>query len=210
MTKPPYDSGKIELPIISPEGLPAGPPKDKHITVVLAGWFETPSASRLLPTVLISSETAQQLGFEIRPGPRTVLDLPAPVTNRQRDRLHLLDQDRQWEHGLQLAQPAPETGPFTQVSFLTPEAPAPISPAQVRAAVLAASLLLVLAVVAVGLALAAKDSEDERQVLVAVGAPLGPCDARTRCERCCSCSSPASSRSRPDSCRLLRSWPPPT
>jgi len=70
-----------------------------------------------------------------------------------------------------LAQPEPETGPFTQVSFFTPEAPAPISPAQVRAAVLAASLLLVLAVVAVGLALAAKDSEDERQVLVAVGAP---------------------------------------
>lgn len=169
VTEPPYDSRAIELSITSPEGPPAGPSVGERETVALAGWFESPSASHALPVVLVSAETAERLGFEIRPGPRIVLDLPAPVTDRQRDRLQLLNEDLQWE--LQVGQPEPDTGPGTQVLISTPEAPAPISPAQVRAAVLAASLLLVLAVVAVGLALAAKDSEDERQVLVAVGAP---------------------------------------
>ncbi len=169
VTEPPYDSRAVELrPIISPEGLPAGPPEDERMTVALAGWFESPSASEFLPMVLISPRTAQRLGYVTVPG-RTVIALPAPLSNGQRDRLQLLNEDLQWEAGLQFGQP--DTGPVTQVLISTSEAPAPISPAQVRAAVLGASLLLVLAVVAVGLALAAKDSEDERQVLVAVGAP---------------------------------------
>ena len=47
----------------------------------------------------------------------------------------------------------------------------PVDERLIRAAVLALALLVMLAVVAVGLALAAKDNEDERQVLAAIGAP---------------------------------------
>ena len=52
-----------------------------------------------------------------------------------------------------------------------PSEPPPLTEDQIKALLLAFATLLVLAVVAVGLALAAQDEAEERQILEAVGAP---------------------------------------
>ncbi|MEJ7585259.1 MAG: FtsX-like permease family protein [Acidimicrobiales bacterium] len=160
VSEPPYESRSVSLPTQQ---------TSKSVSVRLAGSFESPAAASALPGVLISSATARRLGFATKPGPTTVLSLPSPVTDRQRDQLGLLSEDLNWEQ--ERAPERDDRQPVGYVYLSTPPEAAPVSPALIKAGVLAGALLLVLAVVAVGLALAAKDSEDERQVLTAVGAP---------------------------------------
>ncbi|HEX9994721.1 MAG TPA: FtsX-like permease family protein [Acidimicrobiales bacterium] len=131
--------------------------------VRLAGVVESDEASQSLPAVLVSEGTARSLGLTTRPSPALTLAGPAPLTERQREDVRLLAQDLSWEANVERSS--------TMVNIQVADEPDEIGRATVRAGATALSLVLVAAVVAIGLALAAKDSEDERQVLTAVGAP---------------------------------------
>lgn len=163
--EPPYAARSIEFPARFDD--PVGDPSMRRSTTIpLVASFDSPAASRVLPIVLVSRATAEQLGYETRAGGTTLLSLSAPATGRQRERLQLLSSDLSWERDQQS-----RAGSNDHIDVAVPPTKPPGTPRQVRAGVLALALLLILAVVAVGLALAAKDSEDERQVLFAVGAP---------------------------------------
>jgi putative ABC transport system permease protein len=139
--------------------------------MVPLSWFDSPRWSAAMPGLLISPTTAERIGFDTRPFPVTVLPTSEPLTSRQRDRLRLLQSDLEWEHeeaNQGMTTESAGTGPT--VSLLLPAESPMLSPGRVKALLLGGVFVLILAVVAVGLALAAKDSEDERQVLVAVGA----------------------------------------
>jgi putative ABC transport system permease protein len=151
--------------------------------VELVGRVASPEASMRLPDVLVSAATADDLGLTFTSGP-LLWSTEDPLTAEQRRRLELVNDDLWWEHGESWgAEPIPpvtDGGPRTETvppPDATPRTDLglpgrdPVDEALIRAAVLAGVLLVMLAVVAVGLALAAKDNEDERQVLAAVGAP---------------------------------------
>ena len=61
-----------------------------------------------------------------------------------------------------------------------PSEPPALTEDQIKALLLAFAALLVLGVVAVGLALAAQDEAEERQILEAVGAPPARCGGPPR------------------------------
>lgn len=136
------------------------------VALALGGSFESPAVSRALPAVLMGADLAARLGLVATPGP-VVIAGPAPFTDRQQRALTLLAQDLTWETGSMTGAP----GATPQVRLETTFRDTSVSAGVARGALLGLSLLLVLAVVAVGLALAAKDSEDERLVLSATGAP---------------------------------------
>jgi putative ABC transport system permease protein len=173
LTAPPYGSRSIKVFAAPLGGFANGRPPAGGAAVPLR-WFESPAASTLLPEVLISPATAEELGFAVRPERDLLLVARSPLTDRQRERLLLLGSDLQWERSRAFEALA-ETDPTGRLDpeFLLqiPQEPSLLSPTRIRAGVLVAALLLVLAVVALGLALAARDTEDESQVLVAVGAP---------------------------------------
>ncbi len=149
------DSQERHVPIDLP-GTPA-----REVELRVGGSFASPEASSALPSVLLSPTTVRRLGLVSRPSPQTLVALPSALTSRQHDDLSLLSEDLRWDQ----SQAGPGSG-----QLIVPNDEAGPSPALIKAGLLAVSLALVLAVVAVGLALAAKDSEDERQVLLAVGA----------------------------------------
>jgi len=159
VTAPPYESRAIRI---------AAPARGSADATIALRSFESPAASRVLPSVLVSRETAERLGFRVVPGWTTVLVARSPLTDRQRHRLDVLADDLEWE---QSAAYGDSAAPGPQFYLQLPSEPPPLTPGQVRAGVVGAALLFVLAVVAVGLALARGDSEDEAQVLVAIGAP---------------------------------------
>lgn len=134
--------------------------------VPLGGTFESRHASRALPEVLVSTSTARALGLVEHPSQDTIVMAPEPLTEDQIHRLRLLSEDLSWEQDQNLS---PEG--YTRTHIVPPPEEPDVPQALIKASALAGALLLVLAVVAVGLALAARDSEDERQVLTAVGAP---------------------------------------
>jgi putative ABC transport system permease protein len=167
---PPYESSSITLHGATSGGVSEpGGPVSPGATLPLRS-FESPEASRQLPNVLISRATAEKLGFSVLPGWETLFVARSPLTDRQRDRLDVLARDLEWERTS-----AYEASGATTVApplyLHVTDGPPGVSPAQVRAGALGVALLFVLAVVAVGLALAKQDGEDEAQVLVAVGAP---------------------------------------
>jgi hypothetical protein len=130
-------------------------------SIPVAGSLDE-AATYDLPQVLIGAARADELGLAVSDHPRRLLKFEDPLTDRQRDDLSLLADDVNWD---------PDGSADVYVDLFLPDEPAPLSEGQIRAIAYAALLLLVGAVVAVGLALAAKDDEDENQVLVAVGAP---------------------------------------
>lgn len=142
---------------------------DDGTQISLAGQITSPEAAMRLPEVLISQRTADEHGLTATTG--TVLwSNDRPLTDDQRRRIELLRDDLWWEQGESwdyLSAPSGDVS-RTELSLSNPES---FDERLVRAAVLAFALLVMLAVVGVGLALAAKDNEDERQVLAAIGAP---------------------------------------
>jgi hypothetical protein len=90
------------------------------------------------------------------------------MTGAQRDRLGLLSEDLAWESD---ADGYAEPDEVTRSVYLNLPGEDPfLTNGEIKLLAMLLALLLVLAIVAIGLALAAQDSEDERQVLVAVGA----------------------------------------
>jgi putative ABC transport system permease protein len=130
-------------------------------SVPFAGSFHNGTWANALPDVLISEETAHDLGLQSAPDNRTLFVFPQTPSAEQRDQLALLAEDFMFDTG---------QGPVDGiVSMAVPEPPPPDWD-WVRSVVAGAALLLVLAIVTIGLALAAKDNEDETRTLWAVGA----------------------------------------
>ena len=127
----------------------------------LGGAFASPAASSFLPQILIAPEAAASLGLVERSSSLVLLELARPMSERQRDALELLQNDIRWEMTPQ--------GPWFMIDVASDNFE--VSSGFVKAIIMAIAMLLILGVVAVGLALAARDSEDEAQVLSAVGAP---------------------------------------
>lgn len=122
---------------------------------------------------LVTPERAEQLGLDIAvDGLYIVSD--SPLDDDQLDALQQIQND-QWNGGSQIFDvPAPEPGADnTRVNVsITPSyrEPVVVSETLVSLIISAAALIFTLLVVAVGLALSAAESRDERDVLVAVGA----------------------------------------
>lgn len=151
-----------------------GQTADRSIDV--AGIVHDPAASWSVPTVLISEATARDLGYDLVPG-GVVFSNPDPLTRSEIKAIDTLQQDLWWEQDSiampkspgTIAREVPEEI-HTEANISYPSRE-DFSPALIRAIVLVAVFVLMLAVVAIGLALAGKDSDDERQVLAAIGAP---------------------------------------
>jgi putative ABC transport system permease protein len=135
----------------------------------LVGEVTSEEASARLPAAIVSPLTADELGLTTSPG-SVLWSNDVPLTEAQRRQVELIRDDLWWEQGESWDY---VSGPVDDVPRTELAVPAddPVDEGMIRAAVLAAVLLVMLAVVAVGLALAAKDNEDERQVLAAIGAP---------------------------------------
>lgn len=156
--------GVVELQLVYGGDEQAVPPTTVPLT--LGASFESPAASRSLPSVLMGADLAARLGLVARPG-AVVIAGPSEFTDRQRRALELLGQDLAWETALTTGSPDGSPQARLETSFRDTSLSADVA----RGVLLALSLVLVLAVVAVGLALAANDSDDERQILAATGAP---------------------------------------
>lgn len=123
--------------------------------------------------LLITPEYAAERGFEVQVQ-QIIVDNPTDLTKEQRDAINasrpLGDQDAFVADASvsgEAVDADPETGQwYFYANDPLFEIPWPV----IQAAVLAASLLLVLLVVAIGLSLAATESRDERDVLHTVGA----------------------------------------
>jgi putative ABC transport system permease protein len=130
-------------------------------SIPFGGSLDSSDDVGALPRVLIGPDRASDLGLVLRKDPRVLFQLDRPLTGEERDTLSLLADDANWS--------ADGNQPVYVDLYVAGESSS-LSPSQVRAIGYGTVLLLVGAVVAVGLALAAKDNEDENQVLVAVGA----------------------------------------
>jgi hypothetical protein len=130
-------------------------------SIPFGGSLARPDDVGVLPQVLISPDRAAGLGLALPEDPRVLFQLDRPLTGEERDTLSLLADDANWSADGE--QPV-------YVDLSVAGEPSPLGPGQVRAIGYGVVLVLVGAVVAVGLALAAKDNEDENQVLIAVGA----------------------------------------
>jgi putative ABC transport system permease protein len=153
--EPPTDDARVAISVYDAE-LGSQP---QMVELEIAEWFESPAAAESLPTVLVGGPLIEELGATIEPAEQVLLVLDEALTSEQRDQVELLFEDLRW------------TGGETMASlFVTLPSNDGVSEELVRTAILAASFVVMLGVVAIGLALAAKDDEDERTVLVAVGA----------------------------------------
>jgi putative ABC transport system permease protein len=132
------------------------------MTVPLGGSFDSPSASYTLPEFLVSAATAERLGLVDSPRSRIVVSNDGPLTEAERRDVELIGGDASWAHLLDQEVPEITVVAGREMRYLTET--------EVRGLVFAGAALLVAAVIAIGLALAAKDGEDETTVLRAVGA----------------------------------------
>jgi hypothetical protein len=147
------------------ESVELQPGLDEAAVIPLGGSFMSEAAATQLPQVLVSPERAESLGFETQPSGRVLFELAQPISDQTRAALEFAEDEIRWR-GVGTA--TPEL--LDLAMYLPPADTFELSSTFARAVVVGLSLLFVLAVVAVGLALAARDSEDERQILSAVGA----------------------------------------
>jgi putative ABC transport system permease protein len=132
-----------------------------NVSIPVGGVLDA-QVTYALPRVLIAADEAEALGLTLADRPRRLFVFDEALTAQQREDLDLLAEDATW---------SPDGYERVIVELYLPDEPPVLGEGQIRAIGYGAVLLLVGAVVAVGLALAAKDDEDENQVLVAVGAP---------------------------------------
>ncbi|MBL8777020.1 MAG: FtsX-like permease family protein [Acidimicrobiales bacterium] len=135
------------------------PPRE---TIPLGGSFDSPSASYSLPSLLVSREVAEALGLSESPDARIVVANDETLNDAERRAVELVADDAAWAEQVDPTTPHVAVAVGTDDFFVTPT--------QVRSLVFGVAALLVAAVIAIGLALAAKDGEEETAVLRAVGA----------------------------------------
>jgi hypothetical protein len=140
------------------------------VVLHVGGVVHSPNAALTLPRVLIGPSVANHFGWQSVPAGVTVIAAPHAFTHRELRRLRLVDDDVQWAGSI--AAPRPPGSRYFQTSM---QVGAPrqviVSPWLLRAGGFGATSLFVLAIVGIGLGLSARDNEDERAVLDAVGAP---------------------------------------
>jgi putative ABC transport system permease protein len=120
-----------------------------------------------IDVLMITEQKARQLGFNIVEFGAIVRN-GAPLTQEQRDALSRTFEGTALEEWYGDA--ADPTGRASGWWAFVESGEGPVSTAAIQGIVLGVVLLLTLVVVAIGLALAATESRDERDVLVAVGA----------------------------------------
>jgi hypothetical protein len=111
-----------------------------------------------LPPVLLTPAKARELGFVLGNDQMTILRLPEPITEAQRNVLRDLAYDG-WTS---------RDGVHTNVEYLTSSGE--VDPLIVDSLLVGVALVLVLFVVAVNLGLSAAETRDERDALAVVGA----------------------------------------
>lgn len=149
------------------------PSADGPITVPVTLRQDLPASWGGYPPYLVTPAKVAELGWVVVDAGLIVRG-PAPFTDAQRAALNDVN-DGQFGYSPWLADAAlPVSAIWVDVAYR--DGTVDISPAVVQAAIVAAALLLTLVVVAIGLALAASEGRDERDVLVAVGA--GPTTMR--------------------------------
>ena len=160
----PYPASEVRLSVCCPAESDSAPLSVADVP--LGGSFVSPQGAAGLPSILVDAATARRLGLDATPAAQTLIRLSDGHDEQRRD-LELLVGDLQWEDGYLGSAADGRPSLLLDVPSDEPRVPR----ALVEAGIVLAALLLVLAVAAVGLAMAAEDSEDERQVLAAVGAP---------------------------------------
>jgi putative ABC transport system permease protein len=115
---------------------------------------------------LVAPSTAESLGLQVVEGP-VALHAPSTITADQRDRLADLSDDLDYDYGTGDWRPGEVS---TVVWLFHPYESFELSAGLITAGVVGAATLFSLAVVALGLALSAAETKDERDVLAAIGA----------------------------------------
>jgi putative ABC transport system permease protein len=134
----------------------------------VAAIVRSDKASLGLPRILLSPSFVDRLGWQSRFSGTVALVADTAFTANERQRLELLESDIAWAQDLR-GPPAPGTS-YLQTSLTIGTGPYRVTNHYpVRAIGFGGSCVLVLAVVAVGLVLNARDSDDERAVLAATG-----------------------------------------
>ncbi len=134
-----------------------------------------PSRDPFASPLLITPDATRELGLTIVTN-GAVIRTPADLTTGQRDALQSVNGDLNGQDEIFLEPveaanaPAPQSTSFTFLSWRRIDSPL-LSPALLQAVIVGPALLLTLLVVAIALSLSATESRDERDVLVAVGAP---------------------------------------
>lgn len=139
------------------------------VPVVVRSFAEWPSFRAVAEYPLVSPQRAAALGLIVGT-PAALLVNPEPLSEEERASVERVREEWGWAGGSAFA---PAAAPQTMVVNVNVGEGLAGEPAKalVDGLILAAALLFVLAVVAVGLALSASESRDERDVLLAVGAP---------------------------------------
>jgi hypothetical protein len=120
-------------------------------------------------TVMMTASAARTAGFDVVPA-GGFLRSEAPLTGEQADALdRLLDEDEAALGNTYRAMPLPDVTK-ARISYIYDDPGVRISRPALQGIVVGGALGVTLLVVAIGLALAAAESRDERDILVAVGA----------------------------------------
>ncbi|MEY2419652.1 MAG: putative transport system permease protein [Actinomycetota bacterium] len=134
----------------------------------VAAIVRSDKASLGLPRILLSPSFANRLGWQSRFSGTVAVVADTAFTNKERQRLTLLESDIAWAQDLR-GPPAPGTS-YLQTSLTIGTGRYRVTNRYpVRAIAFGGACVLVLAVVAVGLVLNARDGDDERAVLAATG-----------------------------------------
>jgi putative ABC transport system permease protein len=159
--------------IVVPPGAPASVPTrtqpSEPVVLHVGGRVVTDDVSYALPRVLIGAGVAAQNHWTVVPSGVTVFAAAHRFTDVTRRRLRLIDLDIQFAQSYAAAPPPGSVSYSTSTFVGEPPLPA-VAPAITNTATVLAAGVLMLAVVAIGLALAARDSRDEGAVLDALGA----------------------------------------
>jgi hypothetical protein len=143
-------------------------------TLHVVGQVVSDEVTQAFPQVLIARPTAQRLGWSDQPSSMTVFVEPRPLPKSLVRRVNELTLDFATAIGERPSWSMEPSPPTTWVfAGFDPWGALETTRGPVRAGGFAAMALFVLAVVGVGLALSARDAEDERAVFVAVGGGPG-------------------------------------
>lgn len=138
------------------------------IRIHIGAVVRSDEASLGLPRVLLNSRLLKRFGWRSQFSGTVALVAKTPFTARARRHLDLLTSDIAWSQDLR--EPAPPGASYVQTSLTVGTGPYHVTDHfPVHAAGFGAACVLVLAVVAIGLVLNARDSDDERAVLEATG-----------------------------------------
>lgn len=159
-TEPPDGPYDRTSPLLGPDG-------DEIGSITQRVFLQADAPPLFEGTRFVSADTAATLGYEVGPG-STIVQSPAPLSGDQRDDLIDLDSDLSYDYALDAWEPGSRG---VQVYLTYPYWTFELSNTVLTAGIVGGTSLLVLAVVALGLALSAAETRDERDVLATVGAP---------------------------------------